>query len=343
MKMYANLPESSLRRALLGVLVTGALASSVRQGWAAEGRALHFGILPIGGTVDSRSSWEPLLESLSDALGRVITILSVTSYGMLGEAVKRGDVDMAFLSGKMALDAVTLHGMSVVAQVTRHDGLPGYRALLLARADGPVRDLASVLAEPGRWRLAKGEKRSMSGYIIPKLELFLPRRIDIETAFKGDIEGTHQRTALAVANGEADLATNNTADFERFKSQFPSEVKRLRVIWESDLIPHGVIVVRRGENDRGLREAARRFFAQYGRGNTPQAAEERAALKGLHDLAGFLAANDQALLPVAKITHQLELDSARTAQWINDAALQARLKRIEDQYAAQLRQLTAAE
>lgn len=260
---------------------------------------------------------------------------------MLGDAVKRGEVDMAFLSGKMALDAVTLYDMAVVAQVTRHDGLPGYRATLLSRVGGPVRDLEAVLANPGRWRLARGEKRSMSGYLIPKLQLFLPRHIDIETGFAGDIVGTHQRTALAVANGEADVATNNTADFERFSSQFPAETARLRVIWESDLIPHGVIVMRRRLGS-ALQQAARQFFAQFGRGQGRQAEQERAALKGLHDLAGFLGAdNPAALLPVAHLTHQLELDSAHSAQWINDAALRTRLRRIEDEYAAQLKQLKA--
>lgn len=329
------------RRALLAALAFGISARPLGSAWAADGGALRFGILPIGGTVDSRVSWKPLLEAFSQAIGRPITILSVTSYEMLGDAVKRGNVDMAFLSGKMALDAVTLYDMGVVAQVTRHDGLPGYRATLLARVGGPVRDLQAVLAEPSRWRLARGEKRSMSGYIIPKLQLFLPRHIDIETGFGSDIVGTHQRTALAVANGEADVATNNTADFERFSSQFPAETARLRVIWQSDLIPHGVIVMRRRQDVDGLRQTATRFFAQYGRGQGPQAEEQRAALKGLHDLAGFLAADDRALLPVAHLTRQLELDSARSAQWINDAALQARLKRIENQYAGQLKQLTA--
>jgi len=61
----------------------------------------------------------------------------------------------------------------------------------------------------------------------------------------------------------------------------------------------------------------------------------------LHDLAGFLGADNRALLPVAHLTHQLELDSAHSAQWINDAALRTRLRRIEDEYAAQLKQLKA--
>lgn len=327
------------RQAMQAAVVAACWPLALRAGEDARA-PLRFGILPIGGMVDSRTGWEPLLDELMQALGRPIHMFSATSYEGLGEAVRRGEVDLAFLSGKMALDAVTQHDMRAIAQVTRHDGLPGYRALLLAREGGPVRDLEAVLVEPGRWRLARGEKRSMSGFIVPKLQLFLPRQIDIETRFQGDIVGTHQRTALAVANGEADLATNNSADFERFRTQFPAETARLRVLWQSELVPHGFIVLRNAHGDT-MRGRAQRFLAQYGRGSGAQAEQQRAALKGLHDFAGFLPADNRALLPVARLTRQLDLDSAHSATWINDAARQARLARIESQYATQVQMLSA--
>lgn len=324
-----------------------AMLAALASAWPLAGRAqpapggeLRFGILPIGGALDSRTGWEPVLAELAQHLGRPMRLLSTSSYESLEQAIRRDEIDMAFLSGKMALDAVSLRGMRVIAQVARHDGLPGYRATLLARTDGPVRDLKDALATPEKWRLARGEKRSLSGFIVPKLELLLPQQIDIETRFLGDIVGTHQRTALAVANGEADLATNNTADFERFRIQFPAEAARLRVLWQSELIPHGVIVMRRSLGAT-LRAPTQQFLRDYGRGPSALAQQQRATLKNLHDFAGFLLADNRVLLPVAKVTHQLELDSARSAQWINDAARQARLARIESDYAAQLKALQA--
>ena len=73
----------------------------------------------------------------------------------------------------------------------------------------------------------------------------------------------------------------------------------------------------------------------------PLTEQQRAALKGLHDFAGFLPADNRALLPVARLTRQLDLDSAHSATWINDAARQARLARIESQYATQVQMLSA--
>ncbi len=99
---------------------------------------VRFGILPLGGAFESRSDWDPLLAELSRAINRPVSVLSVNSYEALEQAIQRDEVDRAFLSGKMALDAVTQRRMKVVAQVVRHDGLPGYRALLLARKTPPL-------------------------------------------------------------------------------------------------------------------------------------------------------------------------------------------------------------
>ena len=296
---------------------------------------IRFGILPLGGAFESRNDWEPLLADLGRATGRPVAMLSVTSYEALEQAIQRNQVDMAFLSGKMALDTVTQRRMKVIAQVTRHDGLPGYRALLLTRKAGNRSTLQDLLAVPERWRLARGEPRSVSGYIVPQLQFFLPHHIAMDTRFASEIVGTHQATALAVANGEADLATNNTADFERFKLQFPTEADRLQVIWESELIPHAQIVVRR-EYPPALQAKLQAFLVGYARGKGQRGDAERAVLKSLHDLAGFVEADNSSLVPAARLAYQLARQSAVTAQWVNEAAKQARLQRIEMLYAEQM-------
>src|SRR5689334_23457807 len=182
--------------ALLAGLPQIALAQPAMQPDA----PVRFGNLPLGGAFESRSDWDPLLAELSRAIARPVSVLSVNSYEALDQAIRRDEVDMAFLSGKMALDAVTQRRMKVVAQVVRHDGLPGYRALLLARKAPPFNSMKSLLAEPERWRLARGERQSVSGFIVPQLQLFLPNHIAMETRFLSEIVGTHQTTALAVAN-----------------------------------------------------------------------------------------------------------------------------------------------
>jgi phosphonate transport system substrate-binding protein len=334
LRMMAWRVLALLWRCVLPALLGLAFAAPMQSALAADEAPLRFGILPLGGAFESRNDWEPLLADLSRAIGRPVSVLSVNSYEALEQAIQRDQVDMAFLSGKMALDTVTQRRMTVVAQVTRHDGLPGYRALLLTRKTGPRSSLKSLLAEPERWRLARGESRSVSGFIVPQLQLFLPNHIAMETRFASEVVGTHQATALAVANGEADVATNNTADFERFKFQFPVEAERLQVIWESELISHAQIVVRR-EYGPEFQKKVQAFLIDYARSKGPRGDAERAVLKSLHDLAGFVAADNSSLLPAAKLAYQLARQSAISSQWVNEAARQARLQRIENGYAEQ--------
>ena len=302
---------------------------------------VRFGILPLGGAFESRNDWEPVLADLSRALGRPVQMLSVNSYEALEQAIQRDEVDMAFLSGRMALDAVTQRRMRVVAQVVRHDGLPGYRSILLTRKSGSPDTLESLLATPERWRLARGDKRSVSGFIVPQLQLFLPNRIAMETRFRSELVGTHQFAALAVANGEADVATNNTADFARFSLQFPAEAGSLKTIWQSDLIAHAQIVVRR-DYPPGFWRHVQEFLVGYARRSGPRGDMERGYLKTLHDLAGFVAADDSSLLPAATLSYQLARQNALEGQWVSEAAKAARLQRIEDTYAAQRTMLDAA-
>jgi phosphonate transport system substrate-binding protein len=131
------------------------------------------------------------------------------------------------------------------------------------------------------------------------------------------------------------VAINNIADFERFKLQFPAEAERLQVIWESELIPHAQLVVRRDYSPE-FQKKVQGFLVDYARAKGPRGDAERAVLKSLHDLAGFVAADNSSLLPAAKLAYLLARQSAATSQWVNEAARQARLQRIESSYAEQI-------
>jgi phosphonate transport system substrate-binding protein len=295
----------------------------------AQTDALRFGILPIGGPQESREDWAPLLADMSRGIGRTVVALSVTSYEGLLLAIQENRVDMAFLSGKLAIQAVTGSGMQVVAQVTRPDGLPGYRALLLARKDGPVNNVEEILARPDYWSIARGEVRSMSGYLIPQLQLFGPRNLLIETHFRSETINTHQNNALAVASGQADVATNNSADMERFEKSFPGEAANLKVIWQSALIPHATIVMRKGFPPN-LFKKLQDFLYTYG-----GSAAGRGVLARLHGLAGFLPADNKALLPTLELDYQQTRNQVETGSWVTEAARRAKLARVDAEFAEQ--------
>ena len=309
--------------------------AGARQRASSVPAPLRFGILPSGGAVDSRHRWAPLLADMARAIGRPVTGLSVTSYESFGQALQRDEVDIAMLTAKLALDAVTQGRMRVLAEVRRHAGDAEHRAVLLVRKGGALGNLGDLLAAPGRWRLARGDSRSVSGFIVPQVELFLPNRIAMETAFRSELVDTHQATALAVANGDADVATNNTTDLQRFREQFPVEAARLQVIWTSAPTPPAQIVLRRDAPPE-LHRTLQAFLAGYGQAAGLRGDAERAVLQSLRAALGFVVKDDSALLPAAELEYRLAWQRAMTAAWVNEAAKQARLERIAQDHARQV-------
>ncbi|RQO43164.1 phosphate/phosphite/phosphonate ABC transporter substrate-binding protein [Variovorax sp. KBW07] len=303
-------------------------------------RSIRFGVLPLGGTVESRALWTPLMADMSRALGIPVSSYSVPTYEELDRAIGRDEIDMAFLSAKMALDAVMQRRMKVVAQIARRAGMPEHRAVLLARKTGPFNTLEGMLAQPEKWRLARGDSRSVTGFVVPQSQLFLPNNIEMETRFRSEFVGTHQATALAVANGDADVATNNTTDFERFRQQFPVEAERLQVIWESEPPPGAPMVVRR-DYPPEFQARLQNFLTSYGQGKGARADAEREVLKSLRAAYGYVAADDSALLPEARLEYQLGKQRAMAASWVNEAARTQRLQRIEKTYNEQVETLRA--
>ncbi len=300
--------------------------------------ALTFGILPIGGPSESLAAWRPMLDDLSHTLRLPIRSLSVSTYEGLAQAMAEERVDFAFVSGRLALDAVLNDRMQVIAQLTRGDGSRGYYAVLLVAKDSPLRSVDDLFRRPGQLRYARGEVLSVSGYLVPETQLFANRRLDSDTFFASVTVDNHQNNALAVANNEVDVATNNTADLERFAQRFPDQYARLRVLWTSSLIPHAVVVIRT-DLPADLRQRVTAALTAYGKGRN--AAAELAKLQMIHDVSGFTAAGNEALVPFADMEFNLERRRAYSAQWVSDTAMQARLHKIDVEHEALVRRLMA--
>ncbi|PMQ02678.1 Phosphate-import protein PhnD [Dyella sp. AD56] len=300
--------------------------------------SIRFGILPIGSAAESRDQWRPLLEDLERKLGHPVTTVSVSSYAGLSSAIGEQRVDVAFLSGRLAIEAVEHQHMSVVAQFVRSDGAKGNVAMLIVRADGPIHSLNELLAKPEHWRYARGEALSVTGYVAPEAEVFAPNGLNSDTFFASVRVGNHQNNALAVSNGEVDVATCNNPDLDLFQHNFPAEAAQLRVIWRSTLIPSGVLVVR-----EGMAEPLRRQLTDFmhGYGHAPGAAgeRERANLARIPDLAGFAPADNSVLRPFVDMEYRLMREQAIHGRWVNDQARKARLEQIDAAYHVDLKQL----
>jgi phosphonate transport system substrate-binding protein len=331
------------RAALLLPLVLGCLSLHAAKAPAATQpqAPLMFGILPIGGPSESLDAWRPMLDDMSKALQRPVHTISVSTYEGLAQAMSEERVDAAFVSGVLALDAVSRDRMQVIAQLVGGNGSHGYYSVLLVLKDSPIRTLDDLYRQPGHWRFARGEALSTSGYLVPETQLFASHKLDSDTFFASVVVNNHQNNALSVANDEVDVATNNTADLERFAQRFPEQYARLRILWKSTLIPHAVIIVRSDLSPQ-LRASIAHFITHYAQGG-PNMATELTKLKLIHDISGFAPADDASLVPFADINYQLDRRRALSAQWVNDAAMQARLQKIESDHQHLVQRLKASQ
>jgi phosphonate transport system substrate-binding protein len=308
----------------------------------AQGRPtpIRFGILPIGSAAESREQWRPLLEDLEKRLGHPVTVVSVASYAGLSNAIGEQRVDIAFLSGRLAIEAVTRQHMRVFAQFVRNDGARGNVAMLIVRTDGPIHNLQDLLARPGRLRYARGEPLSVSGYVAPEAEVFAPRGLNSDTFFASVRVGNHQNNALAVVNGEADVASSNNPDLDLFRRNFPGEAAQLKVIWRSSLIPSGVLAVREGMEEP-LRSQLIAFMHGYGKSSGSAGERERANLARIPDLAGFAAADGGVLQPFVDMEFTLRRQQAEHGSWVSESARTARLKQVDTEHQQALQELAA--
>jgi len=312
-------------------------ASSGQPGQAAP---VRFGILPIGSAAESLEQWRPLLDDLQKQVGHPVTTVSVGSYASLSSAIGAQRVDIAFLSGKLAVEAVAHQHMRVFAQFVRRDGAKGNVAMLVVRSDSTIRNLDDLLATPGSgWRYARGEQLSVTGYTAPEAYVFAPRGLNSDTFFGSVRVGDHQSNLLAVVNREVDVASSNNPDMDLFRRNFPREAEQLRVIWRSPLIPSGVLVIRDGM-PRSLRQKLTAFLLDYGKANGENGARERAKLARVPDLGGFAPEDNRVLEPFVDMQHTLLQQQAEHGQWVTPRARQARLTQIEQDRRHALRLLS---
>lgn len=321
----------ALQWLLLGALVCAAGTVHAADEPAAAATPIRFGILPIGSAAESLEQWRPLLEDLRKQLGIPVTTVSVGSYASLSDAIGAQRVDIAFLSGKLAVQAVTRQHMQVFAQFVRSDGARGNVAMLVVRADSPIHTLADLLAAPGRWSYARSEHLSVTGYTAPEAYVFAPRGLNSDTFFARVEVGDHQGNLLAVVNREVDVASSNNPDMDLFRHNFPREAAQLKVIWRSRLIPSGVLVLRKGIPEP-LRARLTTFLLAYGSAPGAAGERERDQLARIPDLGGFAPETNRVLQPFVDMQYALLRAQAEHGKWVSPQARQARLDQIARDY-----------
>lgn len=260
---------------------------------------LTIGLVATRSEAETLSHWQPVLDDMEKSLGTPVKALAFNKYDDLLQAIKNGDVQIARLGSRLAMEAIESSNTEIFARLVLAGGVETYRSVLLAQKDSKFQNLTDVLRESGRLRYAGGKASSTSGFLIPQYYAFLKNNILYEQHFKSLSVGSHQDNFLALAQKKIDIATNNTDDLAQLKKKYPKEYSQVKVIWESPPVTFDPIIQRRDLSPE-LKQKIAAFFLNYGKtgGNI---VEQKRKLNEADQLDGFLPSSNAQLRPVSDL------------------------------------------
>lgn len=257
-----------------------------------EVNEIKFGIISTESQANQKPLWEPFIKEMEKQVGVPVKPFYVTQYAGVIEAMKAGDVQIAWYGGKSYVEAARRSNAEVFAQTVNEDGSKGYVSHLITHKDSEVATGAKALGEGkgDEYVLENSEKltfafndvNSTSGFLVPSFYVFAQNSVNPKEAFKRLIfSGSHEATALAVANKQVDVATNNSESLSRLEKTNPEARKNIEVIWTSELIPSDPIAYRKDLPEE-LKKKIKDFFYNY---------DNQEVLKPL-EWQGFVPAED---------------------------------------------------
>ncbi len=310
--------KKTLAAMALGLTFTCALAQDI-----------NFGIISTESSQNLKSDWQPLLDDMAKQTGMTVHAFFAPDYAGIIEGMRFNKVQVAWFGNKSAMEAVDRANGEIFAQMVNADGTEGYYSHLIVHKDSPIKSLDDVLRNGKSLSFGNGDPNSTSGFLVPGFYVFAKNKIDPKTHFKIVRNANHETNALAVANKQIDVATNNSENMAKIEERQPEKFKDIRVIWTSPLIPLDPLVINK-QLPQGAQAKIRDFFYNYAKTD----AREKAIVMKISKLAGFKPSTNAQLKPIRELAlfgkrNKIEADTTLSA-----AEKQAQLGQIDQQLAA---------
>lgn len=290
-------------------------------------KELNFGIISTESSQNLRSDWQPILDDMAKKTGIKVNAFFASDYAGIIEAMRFNKVHVAWHGNKSAMEAVDRANGEVFAQMANADGSKGYYSHLIVHKDSKLHSLEDVLKHGKDLAFGNGDPNSTSGFLVPSYYVFAVNKVEPKNVFKIVRSANHETNALAVANKQVDVATNNSENLDKFQQRQPEKFNQLRVVWTSPLIPLDPLVLLKTLPET-TKTKIKDFFYNYG-----ATAQEKENLMKLSKLSGFKPSTNAQLTPIRQLElfksrNKIEGDTALAA-----AEKQAKLADIDRQLA----------
>ena len=296
---------------------------------SAHAQDINFGIISTEASQNLKQDWQPLIDDMNRKTGLKVTAFFASDYAGIIEGMRFNKVQLAWFGNKSAMEAVDRANGEIFAQMVNADGTLGYYSHLIVNKDSPLNNVDDVLKNAKSLSFGNGDPNSTSGYLVPGFYVFARNKVDAKTIFKVTRSGNHEANALAVANKQIDVATDNSEELGKIQEHFPDKFKEIKVIWTSPLIPLDPLVMRK-DLPAETKEKIRTFFYDYAKTDP----HEKEVVMKINKLSGFKESSDKQLIPIRQIDlfgqrTKIEADAA-----LSDGDKQAKLAEIDKKLAA---------
>lgn len=281
------------RRTLLGGIATLAIASPLPAFAQAKDPAkLRVALLPDENAATLIQNAQPLKAYLEKTLSKDIELIVTTDYSSMIEAMRFGRIEIAYFGPFSYVLAKSKAPEIEPFAVGVEKGKPTYNSILIAQADGPVKEIADIRGKP----FGFGDQASTSSHLVPRAHL-------LKQGLKGDRDyrvvhlGTHDGVARAVQNGQVPAGALSEQIYRALVVRKAIDPAKLRQIGLSDPVPNYPITMQ-GNLVPALKDNIRKAFLEV---------KDPAVLKSFR-VESFAATDDKAYDILRETAKILELD-----------------------------------
>ena len=296
---------------------------------AAMAQDIHFGFISTESSQNLKSDWQPLIDDMEKQTGLKVKTFFASDYAGIIEGMRFNKVQLAWMGNKSAMEAVDRANGEVFAQMVNADGTQGYYSHLIVHKDSPLKTLDDVFKGGKNLSFGNGDPNSTSGFLVPGFYVFAQNKQDPKTLFKVVRNANHETNALAVANKQVDVATNNSENLVKIQERQPEKFKDIKVIWTSPLIPSDPLVISKNVPE-ATRAKIKTFFYNYAKTDV----REKEIVMKINKLIGFKASSNDQLKPIRQLDLFAKRNKIDADTTLSEADKKTKLAEIDQQLAA---------
>ena len=218
----------SFIRALFALLClsSAALAVQAQQNSGDDSKkVLRVTAIPDESPTELARKAAPLMQYLSEKLGRPVEFTPVTDYAAAVETLINGKTDLAWFGGFTFVQANARSGGKVIPLVQREED-ERFKSVFIT-ADPQIKSLADLKGKT----LSFGSQSSTSGHLMPR-SFLLAAGIEPDRDLKRvAFSGAHDATVAAVASGKVDAGALNISVWDKLVEDKKFDTNRVRVFY----------------------------------------------------------------------------------------------------------------